>query len=197
MTITWLIDNRPACNFIGRTGHTLVWFIETRTIGMISTTFVTTEKFVWTTSKGDRIAFWRRYNRCGVVPQIQASNTSTIISTSNKEEANHKKKNHIGRVRDLVGDLRCLRIVSIINRAIADFLLHGFFEGVKNGRHAVMLLGCCAVVVLLLLFIFVWVNIYSLVTIIVVCTVFYAHIVRDMKPSIQITTRKSFRVCFN
>ena len=141
---------------------------------MISTTFVTTEKFIWTTSKGDRIVFRQCYNRCGVVPQIQSSNTSTSISTSNEEGANHKKKNHIGWARDLVGDLCCLWIVSIINRAIADFLLHGFFEGVKNGRHAVILLGCCVAVVLLLLFIFVWVN--NLVTVIVVCTVSYAHI---------------------
>ena len=35
-----------------------------------------------------------------------------------------------------------LRIVGFLNRAIADFfflLRHGLFEGVTNGRHAVML----------------------------------------------------------
>ena len=90
---------------------------------------------------GERITFRRHDNRCGGIPQIRTSSTRT--GTSNEEEANHNKKHPIGGARsDRVGGLLGLRIVGFHNRAIAGFfflLRHGFFEGVTNGRHAVML----------------------------------------------------------
>ena len=114
---------------------------------------------------GERITFRRHDNRCGAIPHIRTSSTGT--GTSNEEDANHNKKHPIGGARsDRVGGLLGLRIVGFLflNRAIADFfflLRHGFFEGVTNGRHAVMLSEVVCVFVVFVVFVFVRLRVYD------------------------------------